>query len=283
MVTIRSSSGMKLESTFSIVVLPLPVPPVTRMFRRASHAQADELRPSRCVSVPRPTRSSMVRRRWWNLRIVIAGPRSESGGMIAFTREPSGQPSVHHGGGLVDPAADLGDDLVEDPPQVRFVGEPGVGREDPAAALDVDLLVVVDHDLGDRVVRQEPLERAVADDLVGDLLAEQLRGRRCDSGTSSSCSAASTTPATWSPEPRLVDVRREQAACRAFRSPSRCTRFRTSANWSFASGVRPGRAGGKSFVQGHVRYSSPSPKSCFATCGRRAGGAPSPAATSART
>ena len=37
-------------------------------------------------------------------------------------------------------------------------------------ALDVDLARAVDHDLGDRLVAQERLERAEADDLVGDLL-----------------------------------------------------------------------------------------------------------------
>ena len=38
MVMIRSSFGMKLESTFSSVVLPEPVPPETTMFSRASTA-----------------------------------------------------------------------------------------------------------------------------------------------------------------------------------------------------------------------------------------------------
>ncbi len=37
-------------------------------------------------------------------------------------------------------------------------------------ALDVDLARAVDHDLGDALVAQERLERAEADDLVGDLL-----------------------------------------------------------------------------------------------------------------
>ena len=35
MVTMRSSSGMKPDSTFSSVVLPAPVPPEITMFSRA--------------------------------------------------------------------------------------------------------------------------------------------------------------------------------------------------------------------------------------------------------
>ena len=89
MVMIRSSSGMKLESTFRNVVLPDPVPPVTSMFNRArTHSPRNS--PISGEIVPRPIRSGMVSRRWANLRIVIAGPFSESGGMMAFTRDPSG-------------------------------------------------------------------------------------------------------------------------------------------------------------------------------------------------
>ena len=43
MVMIRSSAGMKLDRTLSIVVLPEPVPPDTRMLRRASDAGPQEV------------------------------------------------------------------------------------------------------------------------------------------------------------------------------------------------------------------------------------------------
>ena len=43
MVTMRSSLGMKPESTLSSVVLPEPVPPETTMFKRADDAGAQEL------------------------------------------------------------------------------------------------------------------------------------------------------------------------------------------------------------------------------------------------
>jgi len=42
------------------------------------------------VAVPKPTRSSTVYGLCENFRTVITGPISDSGAMIAFTREPSG-------------------------------------------------------------------------------------------------------------------------------------------------------------------------------------------------
>ena len=80
-----------------------------------------------------------------------------------------GEARVDHRRGLVDAAADLRDDLVDDPQQVRVVDEGRVGALDLAVALDVDVVVAVDHDLGDGVVAQQRLERAVAEDVVGDL------------------------------------------------------------------------------------------------------------------
>ena len=41
------------------------------------------------VQVPKRMKSSGVSARFENLRIVIVGPESESGAMIALTREPS--------------------------------------------------------------------------------------------------------------------------------------------------------------------------------------------------
>ena len=81
-----------------------------------------------------------------------------------------GQAGIHHGRRLVDAAAERGDDPVDDPHHVVVVLEHDVGELEPALALDVDLARAVDHDLADALVAQERLERAEADDLVGDLL-----------------------------------------------------------------------------------------------------------------
>ena len=88
MVMIRSSFGMNDDRTFRVVVLPEPVPPDTKRFRRAS-TQALRKSNMSAVAVPNRIRSSTVKGEAENFRIVMTGPTSDSGGMIALTREPS--------------------------------------------------------------------------------------------------------------------------------------------------------------------------------------------------
>jgi len=89
MVMIRSSVGTKDESTFSVVVLPEPVPPPITIFSRP-RTQAW----SRCatggVMVPNAMRSSTVNGSVANFRIVSREPSSATGGTTALTRLPSG-------------------------------------------------------------------------------------------------------------------------------------------------------------------------------------------------
>ena len=87
-VTMRSVSGMKPESRLRRVVLPDPVPPATMMFLRiTTHAFMNSA--ALCVQVPKRMKSSTVSARLENLRMVMVGPESASGGMIALTRLPS--------------------------------------------------------------------------------------------------------------------------------------------------------------------------------------------------
>jgi hypothetical protein len=81
-----------------------------------------------------------------------------------------GQAGVDHRRRLVDAATDRGDDPVDDAHDVVVVLEDDVRQLQLAGALDVDLARAVDHDLGDRLVTQERLQRPEADDLVRDLL-----------------------------------------------------------------------------------------------------------------
>ena len=71
-----------------MVVLPEPVPPDTKMFRRAS-TQARRKSNISGVAVPKRIRSSTVNGLAENFRMVMTGPIKDSGGMMALTREPS--------------------------------------------------------------------------------------------------------------------------------------------------------------------------------------------------
>ena len=130
------------------------------------------------VAVPKRIRSSTVKGEAANLRMVMTGPTRLSGGMMALTREPSIEARVDHRARLVDAPADGRDDAVDDAHHVVVVLERDVGQLELAGALDVDLARAVDHDLGDALVAQQRLERAEADDLVGDLLEHARRARR---------------------------------------------------------------------------------------------------------
>ena len=69
---------------------------------------------------------------------------------------------------FIDPAADRGDDLVDDAQQMRLVLEAHAARLEQAAALDIDAFVAVDQDVADGRVLEQRLERAEPRHLVED-------------------------------------------------------------------------------------------------------------------
>ena len=128
-----------------------------------------------CVgSEPMPTSPSRSQRFFENLRIVSSGPverqRRQHGVDAAAVR----QARVDHRRGLVDAAPDLSDDLVDDPPQVVLVGEPHrvfcslPARSTQTSAGPLTMTSVI------AVVVEQRLDRAVAKDVVGDLLNEPV-------------------------------------------------------------------------------------------------------------
>jgi hypothetical protein len=86
----RSWFGMASEMTLRSVVLPEPVPPEIRMFRRAL-TPARMISDSAGVQVPSSIRSSVRSGSTAKRRIESTGPSRASGGMIALMREPSGR------------------------------------------------------------------------------------------------------------------------------------------------------------------------------------------------
>ncbi len=167
------SPGMKAESAFSMVVLPVPVPPLMRMFSFAFTQAARKARQSG-ESVPSAMRSLALSGDVPKRRMERTGPSIASGGMMAFTRDPSGKPGVDHGRRLVDAAADPGDDAVDDAQQVIVVGESHGGELELAAALHVDRGEGVHQDVRDAPVPEQRLERTEPRQLVQEVLDHLL-------------------------------------------------------------------------------------------------------------
>ena len=167
---------MKLDSTFSSVVLPAPVPPETMMFSRHATTASQEIehRLRERLAVDQILRAERsVRKR----RIDSTGPSSASGGMIALTREPSGRRASTIGLDSSMRRPTDADDALDDAQQVRVVLEDDVGLFEHAVPLDVDLIVAVDQDVGDVRVLQQRLERAEPEELVQDVGDQRSRAR----------------------------------------------------------------------------------------------------------
>ena len=169
MVTMRSSSGMNDESTLSSVVLPEPVPPEMTMFLRACTAAPRNVAICSVIE-PNPIRSGMPSSFFENLRMVIAGPLQRQRRDDRVDAAAVLQARVDHRHLLVDAPAERRDDALDDAAQLLVAEEADVAEREVPLALDVDLVDAVDHDLGDRRIVEQVLERAEAERLVHQLL-----------------------------------------------------------------------------------------------------------------
>ena len=88
---------MNEERMLRSVVLPEPVPPETRMLRRARTQERKNVMISGLDDLNRLTMSAGPHFSLANFRIVSAGPLSAIGGMTTFTRDPSFRRASHMG------------------------------------------------------------------------------------------------------------------------------------------------------------------------------------------
>src|SRR5690606_33091549 len=86
---------------------------------------------------------------------------------------------VDEGRRLVDATADAGDDSLDHATKLRLARESARRLVEPAVALDVDLVVAVDHDLADTRVVEQSLERPEAEHVGPDLGDEAVALGRC--------------------------------------------------------------------------------------------------------
>ena len=145
---------MNPDSTLSSVVLPAPVPPEMTMFKRQPTA-ARRKSSIGCVSESRATRSCAPRRSVRNRRIDSTGPSSASGGMMALTREPSCRRASTIGldSSMRRPTALTMRSMI----WCRCLSSRNTMSvsSQPPFALDVDVVVAIDEDVGDRGVGEQ--------------------------------------------------------------------------------------------------------------------------------
>src|SRR3982750_1032922 len=148
MVMTRSPGSIIFDKALSIVVLPEPVPPEMTTFMREAPAIL------RIVAIfsdiePKPFIMSSVIGFSENLRIEMAVPRSDSGGMMTLTRLPSWGRGSQSGRGWGVGAAALVHDALSDLEQMLFVAELDLRDLELALAFHVRLIGTVDHDVAD--------------------------------------------------------------------------------------------------------------------------------------
>src|SRR6516162_7904623 len=113
MVTTRSSSGMKRDMVLSSVVLPDPEPPATTMFSRA------RTHPERKSSMPRVNVSFLSR------SSVVSSflPKRRMGRNYGAGARSVGEAGVDNRRGIVNPAADVRHNAVDDHAQMCLILE----------------------------------------------------------------------------------------------------------------------------------------------------------------
>ncbi len=93
------------------------------------------------------------------------------------------QPGIDHGRGFVDATADCADDLIDDAQNVRLILEADRSRFQLPTTFDVDELMGVDQNVGDRWVLQDWFDRAQANQFIQDLVDEVTQLTRIERET----------------------------------------------------------------------------------------------------
>ena len=197
-VTMRSRSSMKVDRALSIVVLPEPVPPEMMTLRRAWTIPRSDLRhrSGSAAELDHPVHADRLLGELADRQQRAVDRQRRDDGVDA---RPVGQARVDQRRGFVDPAADGADDLLDDPQQVPLVLEARGDLFEQAEALDEDGLVAVDQDVVDRLVLEQRLERAEAEQLVEHVVRQRRALGAVEHFAAGSSSISPTISATSSP------------------------------------------------------------------------------------
>ena len=139
----------RASSAASRVVLPEPVPPLTRNASRGATIASSSRATSAGRACRAPTSSSRVKTRRRGTRSEITRARPRQRRQHGVEAGAVGQPEVDVRRGVVEPApAERGQPLGE-PADGLLVGEPDAGQLEPGAAVEVDVVRPVDQHVGD--------------------------------------------------------------------------------------------------------------------------------------
>ena len=158
---------MNVESALSVVVLPDPVPPQTRMLARARTRAREEVEQR---AGERAALHQLVRRE----AAAPEAPDRQDGAVERQRRDDDidaravGEPAVAERLGLVDAAAERREDPLDGVPEVALAREPHRRALDAAGALDPHRRRAAHHHLLDGGVGEQRLERAEAERALGD-------------------------------------------------------------------------------------------------------------------
>ena len=172
-VTIRSSSGMNDDRTLRVGGLARAGAARDEDVEAGLDAGAQELEHLRRR---RPERDQVVDRDRLGRELPDGDDRPDQRQRLddRVDARAVGQPRVDARARCVDPPTERGDDPVDDPEDVLVVQEVVVDAVDLARPLDVEVARAVDHDLGDRLVEEERIERPEAADLADQLVDQAL-------------------------------------------------------------------------------------------------------------
>ena len=153
----------------SRVVLPEPVPPLTRNASRGCDDPAQQLRPAG-VSDPDATQSSREKLARAGTRSEMQVPGAARVPSTAWTRLPSASRASTNGDASSSRRPDRGGQPLGQPAHLAVVGEPELGQLQPGAAIDVHLVGAVDQHVGDPGLAQQRVQRSGTDPLPSQRL-----------------------------------------------------------------------------------------------------------------
>ena len=171
-VTMRSPGSIRRDMAFISVVLPEPVPPEMMTFSRRC-AAISSTRATGVVSAPNSISLAKSIALLAELADRDVRPVQRQRREHDVDARAVLQPRIHHRAGFVDAPADRGGDALADVGQMRRVAEPHVRQRHLAARVRRRSVRPVDHDVGDRLVVQQRLERPEAEHVVHQFLGQR--------------------------------------------------------------------------------------------------------------